>query len=417
MGRPRNINPTVRLRQNERGGWECYWSAGGKVVRRGCDGANNREHAESAAARKFGEWQNPPPPSTYTLGDLIDAYVKARKSDPEQMPSASFDYTMKPVRAWFGHYRPKDLGDEIYKRYRRERTAQTVANAGAKIAAKNGKAPKKVKDSTAIKELDGLRGAIGWGKRNPGWRDQLTDVRVHIANRPDDVRPEFLEREEYERLIQALNDTPHLKLFVMLSVATGARMSAVLEMTWDKIIFPESDTPGDPGDAVPLIANEVMKIGREEYPKITLSDAIRIDMGRGRGNKRRGSGYVGRNNVRLYFALSNAHLEANNKFEKDYSESGELYYVQKPPCPYVISYQGRGIKSVDLSDAFERAGIPVEKRRQHVLTHTTCSWLVIAGVSYQRIGKLVGKSADIVERVYGWLRPKDLVETADQLRV
>lgn len=414
MGRPRSITPTVRIRQNERGGWEAYWSAGGKVVRRGCNGASNREQAESAAARKFAEWQSPPPPVTYTLGDLIDAYVKARKSDPNNMPSASFDHTMAPVRKWFGHYRPRDLGDEIFKRYRRERTSQIVANAGAKVAAKNGKAPKNVKDSTAIKELDGLRGAIGWGKRNPGWREQLTDVRVHIANRPDDVRPEFLEREEYERLIMALNDTPHLKLFVMLSVATGARMSAVLELTWDKIMFPESKVPGDPGDAYPIVIDDVVN---KIYPRLMLTDAIRIDLGRGRGNKRRGSGYIGGQNTSLYRALWAAHLDANSKVEKDYTDAGDLIYVQVRPCPYVISYQGRGIKSVDLSDAFERANIPMEKRRQHVLTHTTCSWLVIAGVSYQRIGKLVGKSADIVERVYGWLRPKDLIETADQLRV
>jgi integrase len=74
-----------------------------------------------------------------------------------------------------------------------------------------------------VRELNALRGAIGWAKRNH-WKG-LENVTVHLPDSAPNVQLRFLTREEVERLLKACIE-PHTALFVRISLATGARMSA-----------------------------------------------------------------------------------------------------------------------------------------------------------------------------------------------
>jgi integrase len=85
------------------------------------------------------------------------------------------------------------------------------------------------------KELNVLRGAFSWARRN-GWKG-LENVAVHLEDQPDYAVQEYLTRDEARRLIEACIE-PHTRLFVRIALATGARMSAILELTWDRVYWP-----------------------------------------------------------------------------------------------------------------------------------------------------------------------------------
>ena len=41
---------------------------------------------------------------------------------------------------------------------------------------------------------------------------------------------------EYERML-AKAETPHIRLFIILALSTAGRMTAILELTWDRVDF------------------------------------------------------------------------------------------------------------------------------------------------------------------------------------
>ena len=81
MARPKQINPKVNITRRGRGkaaAWSCYWQADGKTIRRGCNGAKSEAQARTIGERRFREWASPPPPATFTIGELLDAYLPVR---------------------------------------------------------------------------------------------------------------------------------------------------------------------------------------------------------------------------------------------------------------------------------------------------------------------------------------------------
>jgi len=307
MGRPRNITPVVKVTQNDAGVWSCYWqdSATGKTVRRGCDGARDRAEAEQVAARRYAEWANPPAPAAYTVGALIDAYVEDRIKQPH---SPTFEANLKNVRTFFRNYTAPMLTPAAWQAYREWRGGQHVANASSKYA----KAPKPIKDSTIKRELNALRGAIIWG-RDRKWAGLPGEGEMKLKGFDDDAshKHQFLTRDEFNRLIDALNETPHLQLFCLISVATAARMSAVLELKWTAVSIgdaedvwrpmgdspfalaayvPAADTAAVPDEPTEVDGMMVAPIRPRHAMTVVRRAPITFDLGRGRGNKKRGSG-------------------------------------------------------------------------------------------------------------------------------
>lgn len=48
-------------------------------------------------------------------------------------------------------------------------------------------------------------------------------------------RPEFLDHEQAAALIKGAARWPHVALYIQLALATGARTSAILQLTWDRV--------------------------------------------------------------------------------------------------------------------------------------------------------------------------------------
>jgi integrase len=58
----------------------------------------------------------------------------------------------------------------------------------------------------------------------------------HRRPAPSKPRERYLTKEERDKLLEHI-ETPHVRLFVTLALATGARMGAILDLTWDRVDF------------------------------------------------------------------------------------------------------------------------------------------------------------------------------------
>src|SRR6185437_14094051 len=86
---------------------------------------------------------------------------------------------------------------------------------------REGKSP-----STIKTELEALRACLRWhyGK----------DAPIIVAPSPSKPRDRYLTQDEARKLLEAI-ETPHVRLFVEIALGTGARMGAILDLTWDRV--------------------------------------------------------------------------------------------------------------------------------------------------------------------------------------
>ena len=88
---------------------------------------------------------------------------------------------------------------------------------------------------------------------------------------------------------------------------------------------------------------------------------------------------------------------------------------------YVIEYQGANIESISagFQSACELAGLatddPAMRITPHTLRHTCVSWMLAAGKSPFQVGKYVGMTAAMVERVYAHTNDDLQRETANAI--
>lgn len=184
-------------------------------------------------------------------------------------------------------------------------------------------------NSTIRTELEALRACLRWhyGKEAP----QIT------APAPAKARERYLTKAEAEALLAAI-ETPHVRLFVEMALGTGARMGAILDLTWDRV------------DLV--------------HGTIDLNPA-----GRDITNKRRTVvGITPRLRERLE--------EAQRASLSD----------------YVIEYAGKPVRSVKtaIAAAAKRSGVQCSP---HVFRRTAAVWMAMADVPLERIAQVLGHTS------------------------
>lgn len=163
-------------------------------------------------------------------------------------------------------------------------------------------------------------------------------------------RDRYLTKGEVDTLLAAI-DTPHVRLFVILAVTTGARMSALLDLTWGRVDF--------------------------ERGIIDLNPP-----GRHKTNKRR---TVVPMNRRARIALEEA-------YEARLSD-------------FVIEHGGKQIASVKkaIRMAAQRSGVECSP---HVFRHTAAVWMAEADVPMSKIAQYLGHTnARMTETVYARFSP------------
>lgn len=292
-------------------------------------GTADRGLAEARARELWRARQRPPGDK---VKDVWDAYVTEKATDGVIAdPSGS---TWRALEPSFGH----KLASDITRDDCREHTAK--------------RRRAKRSDSTIRKELEMLRAALRlrYGPQAPA-------IWMPPASKP---RDRFLTKEELTQLLDTI-DTPHVRLFVILAVTTGARMSAILDLTWDRVDL--------------------------DRGIIDLNPA-----GRHESNKRRAIVPI---NSRASAALREARAAALSDF--------------------VIEYAGSPVKSVKkaIQAAAKRSGVPCSP---HVFRHTAGVWMAEADVPMQKIAQYLGHtSTRVTETTYARYSPSFMKDASAAL--
>jgi integrase len=176
-------------------------------------------------------------------------------------------------------------------------------------------------------------------------------------------RDRWLSHDEAARLVAAC-DQPHLKLYVMIALHTGARPGAILDLTWEQILWDRGLINFNP-------------------------------LGRARTHK-------GRPLVKMTPELRSA-LEAAHE-------------AKNPGAVYVVSWGRRKVKTVKRAFAAACVRAELEDVTPHTLRHTAATWMAERGVPMRQISLQLGHSStDVTERVYAKHSPEYLQDATDAL--
>lgn len=284
-----------------------------------------------AEARASEIWRTLSKPQSERVADLWPAYVADRVANGVAVKRFSLWKALEPH---FGY----KLGKAITKADCRDYIA-----ARRKIGRTN---------STIRTELEILRACLRWHLGD--------DAPVISAPPPSKARDRYLSKAERDRLLEVI-ETPHVRLFVILALTTGARMSALLDLTWDRVNF--------------------------QHGTLDLNPA-----GRDITNKRR----------TVLPMNSRARIELEKAHEARLSD-------------YVIEYAGKPIKSVKtaVKAAARRAGVPCSP---HVFRHTAAVWMAEADVPMDKIAQFLGHTTTrITYATYARFSPRYMEDGARAL--
>jgi len=193
-----------------RGGFCVYWTDRETGKRRRYQlAARTRAQAEAEGRDRY--LRETARPEGLTIAEIWEAY---RAHLGTKRTAATMAYTARAILPAFGCLRADQVTTGDCRRYTRDRSAQ-----GRRIG-------------TIHTELGHLRSALRWAARA-----RLIDRAPHVELPPkpqSDVRP--LSDAQIRALIEGCA-APHVRLAVILLLATGARVGAVLDLTWDRVDF------------------------------------------------------------------------------------------------------------------------------------------------------------------------------------
>ena len=235
----------------------------------------------------------------------------------------------KPLNEFFGNLLPDQITENLCEKY----------------ASKRGK-----KNTTVRNELAVLRSAVNWHDKN--------NRAIFKFPAPAAPKDHHLTKDEAAKLLAAAK-APHLRLFIILALTTGARSNALLDLTWDRVDFEKN--------IVDLRASENDGKKRALVPM----------------------------NERLKRALVDAY--------------------QARACNYVIDFGGKRVQSVrkGFGRIAKAAGITASP---HILRHTAAVWMAEDGVPMSEISQFLGHSSTaITEKVYARYSPAYLKKAASSL--
>lgn len=311
-----------------RGKYAAVRSVNGQTERfslRTADPAEAKRRLADFAAVPVGE----------TVKEIVEAYLDDK--DKTAIRAKDLRLAWKQAEPTFGPLRPDQITRDVCRKYRDRRYAL-------------GRKP-----ATVRKELEVVRAGLNFHKKG--------DKAVFELPPPPRPKERFLTKDEARRLIHASRRFHHVRAFIVLSLATGARQTAMLDLTWDRVDF------------------------ERRLISLPLND------NRDEQRKRRA---VVPMNERAYRYLRVLRASAQSD--------------------HVIEWGGHRVLSIKkgFAAAAKRAGLP--DVTPHILRHTAASWMAMADVPMFQISKYLGHSdTRVTERRYAKLSPSYLKGAADAL--
>lgn len=307
-----------------------YYAAVGRIngkTKRYSSSTRNEELAKQWFDDFKKRWATP----TKTIKEIYDAYKNDEKK-PEEVRKLNIMWATLELH--FSPYRPDQIDRDKAKSYAAFRRDQGIS------------------DNTIMRELGAIRASLRWF-------DKGLPKTFWMPSKPD-PKDRYLTHEEFGRLLEAAT-SPHIKLFLILALATAARTSAILELKWSQVDF------------------------KHQF----------INLGKGTRIKRRGTVPLNSDAIKA--------LEEAFKFKT---------------CDYVIEYNSKPLKSV--RKAFDRAVAKAKLKdvTPHVLRHTAAVWAAEAGTSMSEIAQYLGHSSTkVTERTYARYSPNHLRGMANVLQL
>lgn len=301
-----------------RGRWALTFRDGGRRLRIST-GTDERGLAE-ARARTI--WAQRHAAKSERVADLWQAYSRDRIQDG--VPKEKFHTHWLALGPTFGHRIGTGITREDCRAYHEARKALGYS------------------DSTVQTDLAMLRACLRYR-----YGEAAPSIWLPPASPP---RDNWLTKEQ-ARMIVDMADTPHVKLFVILGLSTGARAGAILDLTWDRVDFLHGTVDFRPA-------------------------------GRVQTNKRRTVVPMNRNA----------------------REALELAYAGRL-TDHVIEYGGKPVQSVKkaIQRLSARAGVPFSP---HTLRHTCAVWMAQEDVPMQKISQYLGHtSTQVTAAVYARYSP------------
>lgn len=261
-----------------------------------------------------------------SIAEIYAAYQDDREKDGKLIQA--FRESWRALAPTFGKLTPDDITADLCRRYTKERCIDQGRSQG-----------------TAWTELQRLRSCMNWAlkKRLISFKP---DVWVPQKPPPKD---RVLTVDEVDALLAGCM-MPHIKLFVILALATAGRSSALLELEWTRVDF----EAGIINLRVPEVINPLTKKARKGRSVVPMNEWARVAL-----------------------------LEARQGALTD----------------FVIEWNGERVRSVrkGFSEAVRRAGLGKDVT-PHTLRHTAASMLETGGIPMGQISRFLGHKTEAVTR-------------------
>lgn len=239
------------------------------------------------------------------------------------------------LEAHFGHLKPSEITTEVEDAYKRSRD---------------------VAPSTLRLELSLIRAVVAHGVRKKlVSSDDLPELdALPEASKP---RERWLSEFEVAKLLKAAEDEPRYRLFIQIALETGARRTAIQDLTWDQVDWPINTIHFLP---------EGGQQTRKRKPSVPIS-------------------------ARLRPVLLAAYEARGSRF--------------------VIGPGGRVNKGV--ARIAKKAG--VARVTPHVFRHTAATRMARNGVPLAIVAQVLGNTLEQVEKVYAHWQPQMLQGAVDSI--
>lgn len=261
-----------------------------------------------------------------TIAEIYEAYQDDREKDGKLI--RAFEDNWKALAPTFGKLTPDDITADLCRRYTKERCIDQGRSQG-----------------TAWTELQRLRSCMNWAMKK---RIVTFKPDVWVPQKPE-AKGRVLTADEVDALLAGCV-MPHVKLFVILALATAGRSTALLELEWSRVDF----EAGIINLRIKEVINPLTKKVRKGRSVVPMNDWARVAL-----------------------------LEA---------QKGAL-------TDFVIEWNGEQVKSVrkGFTEAVRRAGLGKDVT-PHTLRHTAASWMESGGIPMAQISRFLGHSNENVTR-------------------
>lgn len=315
-----------------RNGWCAVRWQDGKRERRSL-GTDDKVEAQALLDRLNAELDKAP---GQTIETLWAAYMDENR---EKRITVRMGYSWKALAPTFAKRDATSLGIETSRDYIAERR-------------KAGRS-----DGTIWTELHHLRLVLSWAAK----RNRISHIPyVELPPKPA-PRDRWLTRAEVTKLKHHAT-APHIRMFIILAIGTGARNEALLELKWTQCDF--------------------------------VRGIIHLD------GHRDGRTRKGRASVPMNRTVRAALLEARKS-----ALSG-----------HVIEWGGKPVGSVKRALAKTAKDAGIENVTAHVFRHSAAVWQAEAGISFEKIAQFLGHSdTRTTYAVYARFAPGHMQDAADVL--